>query len=695
MGRVLAPKPSLNIDLSTLAPPRAEGTGMTRNASPVEKLREYIREITPQARALLLRELERGAIDASNFPGFELILQELREEQRNSSHHSERLDSPDRRFFQLLTPFLVDDEVPDGVPGRINRAALGKIWTWLERDLLPQDIKTFSEEIRSALAMNNIARADQITREFQARAISAMASSLQQNGSEPKNWQRLISQLGGNRNVQAIKDVIAIVQVRDVLAGVLQHLPQQIRNLTDTELSRVRALFQHQALQRKEVFQYAIILLFSRLAIPSHLLRLAVSAAKTNSAERIRETPYAFAVDLIFDEIARLAARLARDLSARSISDACLGIIKIHDLVHGLTTELDIPAETRWAKKLTQLRTETSSLLRSHIDGLTGQVRKILCPRPKEEVIGSAVMDRHQVAIIEASLDILIVCRMCADEIVLNEITTRVSIELETCLDTAIQALLDFRAPSIPFGSNFSPITNRSRGSIFGESVRETLFRIACENCRYRYASRASSGAGLIAALRPRFFSIRLLDERIAPHILASVRSLRHRLMSVRRIPSGSIRRYNPMTRRQRRLALVGTALAILSLAAALALSALRDSVVFFVSPSELIAKQPVPGKRLRIGGLVKEGSIVREGISARFAITDGNADLPVVYQGILPDLFREQQGVVAEGKFDAGGIFQADNVLAKHDERYMPREVADALKKQGLWNEGQGAKPK
>ena len=148
------------------------------------------------------------------------------------------------------------------------------------------------------------------------------------------------------------------------------------------------------------------------------------------------------------------------------------------------------------------------------------------------------------------------------------------------------------------------------------------------------------------------------------------------------------------MTRRQRRLALVGTALAILSLAAALALSALRDSVVFFVSPSELIAKQPVPGKRLRIGGLVKEGSIVREGISARFAITDGNADLPVVYQGILPDLFREQQGVVAEGKFDSGGIFQADNVLAKHDERYMPREVADALKKQGLWNEG-GAKPK
>lgn len=145
------------------------------------------------------------------------------------------------------------------------------------------------------------------------------------------------------------------------------------------------------------------------------------------------------------------------------------------------------------------------------------------------------------------------------------------------------------------------------------------------------------------------------------------------------------------MTRRGRRLVMIGTALAVLGVAAALALSALRESIVFFVTPSELAAKPVEPGKRLRIGGLVKEGSLQREGLEARFVVTDGAKDLAVVYRGVLPDLFREKQGVVAEGALDPAGFFRADIVLAKHDETYMPREVSDALKKQGLWREGQG----
>src|SRR5262245_30862972 len=118
------------------------------------------------------------------------------------------------------------------------------------------------------------------------------------------------------------------------------------------------------------------------------------------------------------------------------------------------------------------------------------------------------------------------------------------------------------------------------------------------------------------------------------------------------------------MNRRKRRLLLIAAALAILSLAAGLALSALRDSIVFFVTPSELAAKPVESGKRLRLGGLVKAGSLVREGLTARFEVTDGRATYPVVYRGTLPDLFREQQGIVAEGAFDGGGIFRADTVL-------------------------------
>ena len=143
------------------------------------------------------------------------------------------------------------------------------------------------------------------------------------------------------------------------------------------------------------------------------------------------------------------------------------------------------------------------------------------------------------------------------------------------------------------------------------------------------------------------------------------------------------------MTRRQRRFSLTGAALGVLALAVALVLSALNESIIFFNSPTELVEKQIKPGTRMRIGGLVKEGSMSRgEGLAVHFEVTDGKRSVPVAYQGLLPDLFREGQGVVAEGALDSGGVFRADSVLAKHDETYMPKDVADALKKQGHWKE-------
>jgi cytochrome c-type biogenesis protein CcmE len=144
------------------------------------------------------------------------------------------------------------------------------------------------------------------------------------------------------------------------------------------------------------------------------------------------------------------------------------------------------------------------------------------------------------------------------------------------------------------------------------------------------------------------------------------------------------------MTRRQRRFMVIGGAGVVLSLAVGLMLFALRENVAFFRSPSEVAELKVQPGQRFRLGGLVEGGSM-NKGVGERvaFAVTDGKATVKVSYIGILPDLFREGQGVVAEGVLQPDGSFRADTVLAKHDETYMPREVADSLKKQGLWNEG------
>jgi cytochrome c-type biogenesis protein CcmE len=149
------------------------------------------------------------------------------------------------------------------------------------------------------------------------------------------------------------------------------------------------------------------------------------------------------------------------------------------------------------------------------------------------------------------------------------------------------------------------------------------------------------------------------------------------------------------MTRKQRRATFIGLAVGILGLAVLLVLFALRDTIVFFHTPKEVVEKQVAAGKRIRLGGIVAEGSLKRgQGLTITFAITDTIKTIPVSYTGILPDLFREGQGVVAEGKLDPDGRFLADTVLAKHDENYMPPEVAKALKEQGLWQHtGKAAK--
>jgi cytochrome c-type biogenesis protein CcmE len=142
------------------------------------------------------------------------------------------------------------------------------------------------------------------------------------------------------------------------------------------------------------------------------------------------------------------------------------------------------------------------------------------------------------------------------------------------------------------------------------------------------------------------------------------------------------------MTRRQRRLVLIGGALGVLGIAVTLMLNAYSGSIAFFNSPTDVVQNHLQPGTRIRLGGLVKAGSLVHEAdLRIRFEVTDGTTDIGVTYQGLVPDLFREGQGVVAEGTLD-DGVFNADTILAKHDETYMPKEVAEALKRSGHWKD-------
>ncbi len=145
------------------------------------------------------------------------------------------------------------------------------------------------------------------------------------------------------------------------------------------------------------------------------------------------------------------------------------------------------------------------------------------------------------------------------------------------------------------------------------------------------------------------------------------------------------------MSRKRLRLYLVVATLVVLGLAATLVLRALNEELVFFLSPSEIASQPPAAGQRIRLGGLVETGSVQQSGETIAFSVTDLSSAVKVSYRGLLPDLFREGQGVVVQGAFDPAGQFVASEVLAKHDETYMPPEVAKALKESGRWQETQG----
>ena len=151
------------------------------------------------------------------------------------------------------------------------------------------------------------------------------------------------------------------------------------------------------------------------------------------------------------------------------------------------------------------------------------------------------------------------------------------------------------------------------------------------------------------------------------------------------------------MTRRSRRLALTAAAIAVIGCAVGLALYAMKDSVSLFLTPAEIAEKNLAPGARLRVGGLVETGSVVRAQDRLKFNVTDGTKSVAVDCLNAcfanVPDLFREGQGVVIEGVLGPRGRLSGDQILAKHDERYMPREVVEALKKQGRWQEGDASK--
>jgi hypothetical protein len=449
----------------------------------VERLREFLRDLNPGSRALLIAELERGMLRGEDMAGSELILTELRRSMHESRSQLRRIGDHARLFFNPLEPFLVDDVADHKHCGRIARSSLQPIWLWLSNTVMPDEAQTFSEQVESALLGNDSDQAQHLARVFQDGALNHLQDMLGSVASDDKTLRRINGQLGTPRALDDVKTLVGVLKSRDQLAMMGAQLPGHIKTLTGTSLENVKAQLDSKLSAHPDMLVYGLVLVMGRLAASWQLVRLATKAAGSDVAARIAETPYSAAVPMVLTEIGRMVAELNTDLkNERGLAVTAL-LRDIHDALRGLRSELDLSGDAAWSKQLAAIRGDISNLLSSEINLMPGRVRRLMRPRPVTEITPGATVDAEEVAEAESLVGFVMACRNYASELAINEITQRTFTELQQCLDTGTKGLLDalrsagdneraFRQSQVDAAVRFC-------GKVFGQDYASLLTKAA------------------------------------------------------------------------------------------------------------------------------------------------------------------------------------------------------------------------
>jgi hypothetical protein len=409
----------------------------------VERLRQFLRELSPGARSLLIGELENSLLRGEEVAGGDLVLQELRRIMREQRDGASRIEDSARLLFKPLEPFLVDAQGDHNHLGRVSRSSLEALWNWVQRDLLPNDANALATDVGEAILSGDQAKTERLTRIFQDRVAAAIETKLGVAGDDEKSRRRTLQQIGTPRAGEELAALKCALKGRDVLASLSARLPLQIGNLANDQLEECKALIEGAAARDGDLFLYALLTVMNRMTAPWQLIRLGVKAAGSDIAARVAETHYGVAVNIVLAELERLVAELRDDLrSGQGIAVGAL-LKTIHDSARGLRTELAMPVDSTWGRALAAQRTQISDLLRAEIESMPSRVRRLLRPRPSTEIRPNSILDPNEVAEVEALVEFVGICRYFAGELAINEMTQRALTELRQYLDDGTRTLLE------------------------------------------------------------------------------------------------------------------------------------------------------------------------------------------------------------------------------------------------------------
>jgi hypothetical protein len=406
----------------------------------IERLRDYLVQLPPQAQALLMREFERSIERGEDTTVATLVLEQLRKVVRGTEEEARpRTDDPARLLFRPLEPFLVEGNQPVR-PGQIRRASLLPVWQWLARDGAPDQAREFDAALARVRENGAASDLEMAVRKFQfaaADAIHKIAAPVPGG-----DQQRALARVGAPNVVEDLLPIGSILQAREALDTLNGRLPSFLRIFADAQIASVGAALNVPSLQTPQLLPFALSLVMQRLTAPWQIIRLAIKMAASDDEIRVAATPYGVAVTIALHDLSFLAASLRADIKRGHFDHVAEHLKILHDGVRGLRTELDLRNESTWGKQLTSIRADISNSLQSEIDSVPGRVRRLLRQRADKDISAVAKVDASDVDDTAALIDFVAVCRTYASELAINEVTLRTYSDLQQYVEKSTEALV-------------------------------------------------------------------------------------------------------------------------------------------------------------------------------------------------------------------------------------------------------------
>lgn len=406
----------------------------------IERLRDYLAQLPPQAQALLMREFERAIERGEDTTVATFVLEQLRKVVRGTDEEARpRVDDPARLLFRPLEPFLVEGNAPVR-PGQIRRASLLPVWQWLNREGAPEQAQEFEAALARVREGGTTSDLEVAVRKFQhaaAGAIFKIATPMPGG-----DHLRALTRIGSPKVIEDVLPIGSVLQAREAIDTLNGRLPSLLRVFADSQIVSISTCLNVPSLQTPQLLPFALSLVMQRLPAPWQIIRLAIKMAASDDEIRVAATPYGVAVTIALQDLSFLAANLRADIK-RGHFDTVVDQLKIlHDGVRGLRTELDLRNDSTWGKQLTSIRADISNALQSEIDSVPGRVRRLLRQRADKDIPAGAKIDSADVDETAALIDFVAVCRTYASELAINEVTLRTYSDLQQYVEKSTESLV-------------------------------------------------------------------------------------------------------------------------------------------------------------------------------------------------------------------------------------------------------------